>query len=110
MVEKRTNERVNPPEGSSVLNQMNNKKMGRIIDISANGFLMAGRSTINPGMIFQLALQINVEPVVTLIVGAECIWSDLQTSGLTFAGFQIIDLSVSGQTELDQVIQQLTGH
>ncbi len=110
MVEKRTNVRVNPPEGSIVINQMNQKKIGRIVDISANGFLLAGRENINAGMIFQLELVVPGIKNAYFEVGAECIWADLQTSGLTFAGFQIIDVSTEDQETLDTMIQQLIAH
>ena len=108
MFEKRENTRVNPPEGSLVVNQLKQAKVGRIVDISANGFLLAGREVIKPGMIFQLELLINADPEFHINVGAECIWADLQTSGLTFGGFQIIDISDSDQTTLNAFIEQLT--
>jgi hypothetical protein len=110
MVEKRENVRVNPPEGSYVVNQMNQAKVGRIIDISANGFLLAGREKIKEGMIFQLELVILGEENLTINVGAECVWADLQTSGLTFAGFQIIDISNKDQERLALIIEQLVAH
>lgn len=108
MVEKRTNVRVTPPEGSTVINQMNEVEIGRLVDISASGFLLAGRQNINAGMIFQLELVLPGKKNAHLEVGAECIWSDLQTSGLTFAGFQIIDISTDDQETLNAIIQQST--
>lgn len=110
MVEKRENIRVNPPEGSSAVNQMNQATVGRLIDISANGFLIAGREKIKEGMIFQLQLIIKGQENAHIDVGAECVWADLQTSGLTFAGFHVIDISAQGQEQLDAVIQQLTAN
>jgi len=108
MIEKRENIRVNPAEGSLVVNQLNQVKLGRIIDISADGFLLAGREKIKDGMIFQLELVIVGHKNAHIKVGAECIWADLQTSGLTFAGFQIIDISTDDQNSLDVIIEQLT--
>ena len=108
MVEKRENIRVNPAEGSLVINQMNQATVGRIIDISSSGFLLAGREKINEAMIFQLELKIMGDKKAHINVGAECVWADLQTSGLTFAGFQIIDISNKDQELLDSIIQQLT--
>ncbi len=107
MFEKRENARVNPPEGSLVVNQLNQSKVGRIIDISASGFLLAGRVNIKPGMIFQLELVIADTTKIHINVGAECIWADLQTSGLTFGGFQIIDISEEDQTTLNAFIERL---
>ncbi len=108
MVEKRVNNRVNPPEGSLVVNQLNQVKVGRIIDISASGFLLAGREKIKEGMIFQLELLIIGHKNAHIKVGAECVWADLQTSGLTFAGFQIIDISTKDSDSLNVIIEQLT--
>ena len=110
MVEKRENARVNPPEGSLVVNQLNQAKVGRIIDISASGFLLAGREKINEGMIVQLELVIVGHKNAHINVGAECVWADLQTSGLTFAGFQIIDISTEDINSLNNIIEQLTTH
>ncbi len=110
MVEKRANTRVTPPEGSTVINQVNATKMGRIVDLSASGFLLAGRVKINSGMIFQLVLALSENKDAHIKVGAECIWSDLQTSGLTFAGFQIIDIAAEDYERLSKIIEQLTAN
>lgn len=105
MVEQRESIRVAAPEGSVVVNQLNQVKVGRIVDISVSGFLLAGREKFKAGMIFQLQLFIGEHDPIN--VGAECIWSDLQTSGLTFGGFHIIDISDDGQATLKQLIEQL---
>ncbi len=110
MIEKRASLRVNPPEGSLAINQMNQVKIGRIIDISATGFLLAGREKINSGMIFQLELLIVGQKNAQINVGAECVWVDLQTSGLSIAGFHIIDISAQDNHNLDAIIAQLTGY
>lgn len=110
MVEKRESIRVNPPEGSFVTNQLNQKKIARIVDISESGFLLVGRNKIKSGMIFQLEVVIAGMKNAHLAVGAECIWADLQTSGITFAGFHIIDISADNQAKLNEVIEQLTAH
>ncbi|MGJ8663414.1 MAG: PilZ domain-containing protein [Marinicella sp.] len=110
MIEKRESVRVNPPEGSLVVNQLTQTKVGRIIDISSSGFLLAGREKIKSGMIFQLELVIIGANNTHVNVGAECIWADLQTSGLTFGGFQIIDITDKDQTTLEEIIEQLATH
>ena len=107
MVEKREFKRVNPPEGSTVVNQINQKLLGKVVDISAGGFLLAGREKYKAGMIFQLNLELALIPRKCFSVGAECIWSDPQTSGLTFGGFQIIDISDEDMDHLLSVIEQL---
>lgn len=107
MIEKRESVRVNPPQGSLVVNQLNQTKVGRIVDISSTGFLLAGREKIKSGMIFQLELIIINDKNVHINVGAECIWADLQTSGLTFGGFQIIDIADKDQATLADIIEQL---
>ncbi len=107
MVEKRLNKRVHPPKGSVVVNQLGDSVLGKVVDISAGGFLLAGREKFCTGMIFQLSLILSMENEVKLSVGAECIWSDPQTSGLTFGGFQIIDISDSDFDQLNAAIKQL---
>jgi Tfp pilus assembly protein PilZ len=107
MVEKREFKRVNPPEGSVVMNQINGKQLGKVVDISAGGFLLAGREKYSAGMIFQLNLELATRPKKIFSVGAECIWCDPQTSGLTFGGFQIIDISEDDLNILLGVIEQL---
>lgn len=107
MVEKRLNKRVHPPEGSVVVNQLEGHVLGKVIDISKGGFLLAGREKFCSGMIFQLTLTLAIEPAVSVSVGAECIWSDPQASGLTFGGFQIIDISDQDFDKLKSVIKSL---
>ena len=107
MVEKRLNKRVHPPDGSVVINQLEGHTLGKVVDISVGGFLLAGREKFCAGMIFQLNLIIAMKPEVSLSVGAECIWSDPQTSGLTFGGFQIIDISEIDLDKLKSVIKEL---
>ncbi len=107
MTEKRVNKRVNPPDGSVVINQITGKVLGKVIDVSAGGFLLAGREKYSAGMIFQLDLLLETNPQISMSVGAECIWSDPQTSGLTFGGFQIIDISAQDNNTLHEVIEKL---
>lgn len=107
MTEKRENKRVNPPDGSAVVNQINGKVLGKLIDVSVGGFLLAGREKYSAGMIFQLDLVLELDPQQSLSVGAECIWSDPQTSGLTFGGFQIIDVSEQDNQKLHDIIGQI---
>jgi hypothetical protein len=107
MVEKRLNKRVHPPEGSVVVNQMDDRVLGKIVDVSAGGFLLAGREKFCSGMIFQLSLKLLIDPKVSISVGAECIWSDPQASGLTFGGFQIIDISDGDLKQLKSAIKSL---
>jgi hypothetical protein len=108
MEDLRLNKRVTPPYGSSVVNQINDHVLGKMVDVSVNGFLLAGRQKYSAGMIFQLKLNFPLaDKLVDLSVGAECIWSDPQTSGLTFGGFQIIDISEQDQTKLNAIIEQL---
>ena len=107
MLEQRESIRVNPSEDSVVVNQLDQKKMGRIIDISSHGFLLGGRGHYKAGMIFQLELVLGGEQPVNLKVGAECIWSDLQPSGMAFGGFHIIDIAEDDQATLDQIIEQI---
>ena len=107
MVEKRLNKRVHPPDGSAVINQMDGHVLGKVVDVSAGGFLLAGREKFCSGMIFQLNLILAMESEISLSVGAECIWSDPQASGLTFGGFQIIDISNDDLEKLIAVIKKL---
>lgn len=108
MVEKRAHIRVYPATGSQVRNTMTDKNIGRVVDISQNGFLLSSRDRIKPGMILQLSVALKELAPKTIAMGAECIWSDHQDSGLTFAGFQIIDISETDESLLATAIQQLT--
>ena len=49
MVEQRESIRVAAPEGSVVVNQLNQVKVGRIVDISVSGFLLAGHGLYSWG-------------------------------------------------------------
>ncbi|GAA4824476.1 hypothetical protein GCM10011365_04550 [Marinicella pacifica] len=107
MVEKRAHQRVHPATGSEVSNVMTEKNIGRVVDISQNGFLLSSRESVKPGMILQLSLRLKELAPKTIELGAECIWSDHQDSGLTFAGFQIIDIGKIDEQLLTTVVQQL---
>lgn len=107
MVEKRQNKRVHPPEGSVVINQIENKVLGKVVDVSAGGFLLAGREKFSAGMIFQLNLVLAMKKKVSISIGAECIWADPQTSGLTFGGFQLIDIAQQDLEILESIIDDL---
>jgi len=107
MVEKRAHIRVYPATGSQVTNVMTEQNIGRVVDISQNGFLLSSRKTIKPGMILQLSVSLRELASKTIEMGAECIWSDHQDSGLTFAGFQIIDISEADGELLSKAVQQL---
>ncbi len=108
MVDKRAHVRVHPAAGSQVVNTMTDQTLGRVVDISVNGFLLICREQIKPGKIFQLMLQLKELDGQSITLGAECIWSDHQESGLTFAGFQIIDIADSESKLLNTLIEQLT--
>ena len=107
MVEKRAHIRVYPATGSKVTNVMTEKKIGRVVDISQNGLLLSSRESIKPGMILQISVKLTELAPKAIEMGAECIWSDHQDSGLTFAGFQIIDISETDKELLKTVTQQL---
>lgn len=107
MVEKRAHIRVHPATGSEVANMMTDEVMGRVVDMSENGLLLSTRASVKPGMILQLAVKLRELAPKTMTLGAECIWSDHQDSGLTFAGFQIIDISDADAQLLTTVVQQL---
>ncbi len=107
MVEKRAHIRVHPGTGSQVSNVMTDVVIGRVVDISENGFLLSTREVVKPGMILQLSVKLKELAPKTIEMGAECIWSDHQDSGLTFAGFQIIDISETDTQLLVKLVQQL---
>jgi len=108
MVEKRAHIRVHPATGSQIENMMTEKNIGRVVDISENGFLLSTREVVKPGMILQLSVKLKELSPKAIELGAECIWSDHQDSGLTFAGFQIIDIGETDEQLLATVVQQLT--
>jgi hypothetical protein len=108
MVEKRAYIRVYPATGSQVANVMTDVVIGRVVDMSENGFLLSTREVVKPGMILQLSIKLKELAPKIIELGAECIWSDHQDSGLTFAGFQIIDISRADQQLLATAVQQLT--
>lgn len=108
MVDKRAHKRVHPATGSQVSNVMTERVIGRVVDISKNGFLLSSREDIKPGVILQLSVVLTELAPKAIEIGAECIWSDHQDSGLTFAGFQIIDINEADKEILSSVIQQLT--
>ncbi|MCF6301456.1 MAG: PilZ domain-containing protein [Proteobacteria bacterium] len=102
---KRNAERISPFERIKVLNLINDTIIGQIVNISQTGLMLASRSQIFDKQILQTYFNIGGKPI---LVGLECSWSDQQKSGMTIAGFLIIDISTKDKQILKQYIDSCT--
>ncbi len=98
---RRNTDRISPSERIKVLNLVNDEIIGQIINISSTGLMLASRSKIIDKQILQTYFNVSGQPI---LVGLECSWSDQQKSGMTIAGFLIIDISEKDKQILKQYI------
>lgn len=102
---RRNTNRISPSERIKVLNLVSDETIGQIINISPTGFMLASRSQILDKQILQTYFNLGNQPI---LVGIECSWSDTQKSGMTIAGFMIIDISEKDKLILRQYINSYT--
>jgi hypothetical protein len=70
------------------------RHLGRLVNVSLDGFLLVGASPIEPESVLQLALSTKTPDGITHInVGAVCMWnSEANYPGNYWSGFHLIDV------------------
>ena len=81
-------------------------KLGKILNISSDGLLVACNNKIEIGEMFQTEWQFEARGMKNISVGLECLWAESQYTNVCLCGFFIIDISEPDQLILDRIIAQ----
>lgn len=98
--------RVSMPKTVYVINQLTGTEFGQVVNLSETGLLLATRTDIEVGRVYQLTLVIK-EVAIKASIGVECIWAEPQNTNMVFGGFHIIDISDQDLTKLQSFINQI---
>lgn len=94
----RTQERKDVRRDIDVIDAMTGVALGRMVNISEEGFMLFGNGKIKADHLYQLILSdernaSNENQALRISLGAECLWINDSGSGdLNWAGFRIIDI------------------
>lgn len=105
--EMRNHNRVEVSEVIRVINRQTGAELGRLVNISEEGFMLLGSQSVPEDNILQLSLEFesgnNTAPI---LIGVECLWCHSSSDQTQYwAGFYIIDIS---DEDLERV-RHLTG-
>lgn len=96
MIEHRRKQRKEVGKSIVVNDALLNRPVGRVVNLSEEGFMVIGDGLISENCLYQLSMELNSEsdnsPKISL--GAECLWLKETDSGTQYwAGFHVIDIS-----------------
>ncbi|VAW41460.1 hypothetical protein MNBD_GAMMA01-1709 [hydrothermal vent metagenome] len=104
--EYRKNKRVKPNIGIEIFDVIIGTKLGEVLNISRDGLLVASKSKISTGEMFQTEWHFAARGLRNIAIGLECLWAESQYTNLCLSGFLIIDISTDDQLILDRIIAQ----
>jgi hypothetical protein len=94
--EMRGHDRMEVSEVIRVIDRQTGTVLGRLVNISEEGFMLLGPQPINENNILQLSLEFDSGASATnpILVGAECLWCHSSNDQAQYwTGFFIIDIS-----------------
>jgi len=106
--EMRCHNRVEVSEVIRVTDRQTETKLGRLVNISEEGFMLLGSQPVSVDSILQLSLEFESETnnANPILIGVECLWCHSSSDQSQYwAGFYIIDIS---DEDLERV-RHLTG-
>ena len=88
----------------------NGQCLGRVVDLSGDGFMLFSETPVNADSVWDLRL-VSAQPVdgvSEVHLGADCLWSRPGADGQhCWSGFHIIDLADDQSAALDVLLQHL---
>jgi hypothetical protein len=103
MQELRSSPRIRIDENIELIDINMEQSLGKLINISAGGFMLLASSDIPTNQLFQLRLSLPEEDSVEF--GAECLWvQETSDEGHFWVGFQIIDISEQATDRIESLI------
>ena len=106
--ESRGHDRVEVSEVIHVIDRQTGAELGRLVNISEEGFMLLGSQPIDENSIFQLSLEFDTgtNEASPILIGVENLWCHSSSDQTQYwAGFYIIDIS---DEDLESV-RHLTG-
>lgn len=106
--EMRNHSRVEISEVIRVVDRQTGTDLGRLVNISEEGFMLLGSQPVSEDNILQLSLEFESGSDMTppILIGVECLWCHSSNDQTQYwAGFYIIDIS---DEDLERV-RHLTG-
>lgn len=110
MDERRQRFRQIPPLNIDVFDEHSGRRLGRIVDLSLDGFMLASDSPPAADSLWHCRLEFDrpVEGIRELHLGADCLWARAAEAGQAgWAGFQIIDLADDQLATLTLLLEYL---
>lgn len=82
--------------------------LGRLVDLSPEGFMLLSERSLEVNRIFQLGLQLPPGSAGRLAaLGAESLWQETSNDSRQYwVGFQIIDISQDSLDKIHQLLRQ----
>jgi hypothetical protein len=110
--EKRSSSRVQTRTEIEVIDKNTGAQLGRLVNISNEGFMLVGKDVIEPNQLFELRLVLS-QPVSECEVvecGAESLWNNSAShASYHWTGFHIIDISDEYSAIIDELMRQDEG-
>lgn len=95
----------------SVININTHKKMGALVNITTEGFMLMSDTLIESNRIYPVSLLIPdaISGHKQVDLGSDCLWSRAEIDGERYwAGFQIIDASRSALDRIEALINDFS--
>ena len=93
-----------------VFDYHNGECLGRVVDLSADGFMLFSETPVSADSVWDLRLR-SAQPVAGISevpLGADCLWSRPGADGQhCWSGFHIIDLADDQSAALDVLLRHL---
>jgi len=104
--DQRSKPRITIAEQPRVLDTHSGEVLGELVNLSAEGLMVAATHCIQPNTVRQMRIPLRQgERHLEIRIGAESLWcEDANDSGVHWTGFQIIDISPQDQLILDSII------
>jgi hypothetical protein len=106
--ENRSHDRVEVSEVIRVIDRQTGAELGRLVNISEEGFMLLGSQPVAENSILQLSLEFEsgTDTASSILIGVESLWCHASSDQAQYwAGFYIIDIS---DEDLER-IRHLTG-
>ena len=94
--EMRGHSRVEVSEVIRVVDRQTDMELGRLVNISEEGFMLLGSDPVAENTILQLSLEFDSgeNQTAPILIGVECLWCHSSSDQKQYwAGFYIIDIS-----------------
>jgi hypothetical protein len=108
MIDKRKSSRKIVDEVLEVSDQITSARLGRVVNISAEGLMLLTQEPVVAGSIYQLKMELPTtdgDDPQTIAFGAEAVWTTEASQPESFwTGFRIIDISSDDVLLIDELI------